>query len=133
MDKAVRVVQVVVLRVITQGLLAKMVAVQLVKVMQALADMAVTFLEEAAAQALQVTQVLLMARHRVVQVFKIVSWELVTTGVAAAAAQAILIPSESKGGCGASVPMDREIYGGHRQGCTESNTVIQRDDGEVSG
>ena len=58
---------------ITRALQAKMVVVQLVKVMPVPADMAATFLAVAVAQALQVTQALLMARHRVVLVFKIVS------------------------------------------------------------
>jgi hypothetical protein len=66
------VVLVVVLRVITQGLLVKMVVERLVKVMPVPADMAATFLVAAAAQALQATQALLMARHQAVLVFKIV-------------------------------------------------------------
>ena len=71
--KADQVVQVGVLQVITQGLLAKMVAVRLVKVMRVLADMVHMSLAVEVVQALPVTQVGPMAHLQVVLVFKTVS------------------------------------------------------------
>ena len=71
--KVDQVVQVEVLQVITQGLLAKMVAVQLVKVLPVLVDITHTFLAEGVAQALRVTQVARMEHLQVAQALKIVS------------------------------------------------------------